>query len=87
MLNKNTMIKLKDIIPQEVDLYGPNETYLGKVNEYEFLDVLVQIKENQYSGYYVIFEGQKIRIDKNGTLEDYPIGLFDLLTDLRLKLI
>lgn len=81
------MIKLNTIIPQEVDLYAPDGTYLGKVNEYEFLDVLVQIKENQYSGYYVIFEGQKIRIDKNGTLEDYPIGLFDLLTDLRLKLI
>lgn len=81
------MIKLKTIFPQEVDLYGPNESHLGKLNEYEFLDVLVQIKENQYSGYYVIFEGQKIRIDKNGTLEDYPIGLFDLLTDLRLKLI
>ncbi len=81
------MIKLKDIIPQEVDFYAPDGTYLGKVNEYEFLDVLVQIKENQYSGYYVIFESQKIRIDKNGTLEDYPIGLFDLLTDLRLKLI
>ena len=81
------MIKLKTIFPQEVDLYGPNESHLGKLNEYEFLDVLVQIKENQYSGYYVIFESQKIRIDKNGTLEDYPIGLFDLLTDLRLKLI
>ena len=81
------MIKLKTIFPQEVDLYGPNESHLGKLNEYEFLDVLVQIKENQYSGYYVIFEGQKIRIDKNGTLEDYPIGLFDSLTDLRLKLI
>ena len=81
------MIKLKDIIPQEVDFYDQDETYLGKVNEYEFLDVLVQIKENQYSGYYIIFEAQKIRIDKNGTLEDYPIGLFDLLTDLRLKLI
>ena len=46
MINKNTMIKLKDITTQEIDFYG-----------------------------------------QNGTLEDYPIGLFDLLTDLRLKLI
>lgn len=81
------MIKVKKIEPLKVDLYAPDGTHLGLLNEYEFLDARAQIKELQESGYYAIFNGKKIRIDKNGTQEEYPIGMFDQLGDTYLRLI
>lgn len=81
------MITVKKIEPLKVDLYAPDGTHLGLLNEYEFLDAKLQIKESQETGYYAVFKGQKIRIDKNGTQEDYPRGMFDLLSDLYFRLI
>jgi hypothetical protein len=80
------MIKPKTIEVPKVDLYSPDGIHLGILNEYEFLDLRVQIKEAQISGYYVIFNGSKIPIDRNGTLKEYPIGLFDQLSDLYFRL-
>ena len=81
-----TMIKINKITPQEVDLYAPDGTHLGKFNEYEFLDAKAQIKEGQEPGYYAMYNGSKIRIDRNGTQEHYPIGMFDMMTDLYMRL-
>ena len=60
---------------------------MGEANEYELLDLRIQIKEAKVWGYYIIFNGQKIRIDRKGELEDYPIGLLDTMTYLLLELI
>jgi hypothetical protein len=57
------------------------------LNEYEFLDIRVQIKKAQVFGYYLIFNGKKIQIDKNGELEDYPQGLLDTMTGFYFELI
>lgn len=81
------MIQINKIIPPTLDIYDPSGNLLGTVNEYEFLDIRVQIKNNQLSGYYLIFKGKKVRIDRNGELEEYPIGLLDTMTDFYLKLI
>jgi hypothetical protein len=81
------MIQIKKIEPPKADLYAPDGTHLGLLNEYEFLDAKAQIKEMQETGYYAIFEGKKIRIDRNGTQEEYPIGMFDQLSDMYLRLI
>ena len=81
------MVKIKRITPQTVHLCNKNDNHLGTVNQYEFLDVLVQIKEKQLSGYYIVYNKEKIRIDRNGTLEYYPAGLFDLLSYYYSKLI
>lgn len=81
------MLTVKTIIPPTVDLYEADGTFLGTLNQYEFLDVRVQIKEHQLSGYFVVFKGEKIRIDKNGTLESYPNGMFDLIGNYLSKLI
>lgn len=80
-------IKVYRIKPQEVDLYGPDGEFLASVNEYEFNDARVQIKELGLKGYYIFFEGQRIRIDSRGRLEKHPDGLFDTLQDLWRKLI
>lgn len=81
------MIKVKKIIPPLVDLYSPDGFYLGTLNEYEFLDARCQIKENQETGYFIIFNGEKIKLDRNGTEEYSPIGMFDQLGDLYLRLL
>lgn len=81
------MIQIKKITPQTVDLYSPDGIHLGALNEYEFLAARVEIKERQERGYYCIFNDRKIRLDENGTLEEYPIGMFDTLTNFYMELI
>lgn len=81
------MITIKKIIPPTVDLYAPDGTYLGNLNEYEFLDAKVQIKELQETGYYCVFDGMKIRIDRNGRQEEYPANMFHQLGDCYMSLL
>jgi hypothetical protein len=81
------MIKVKKIEVPTIDLYSPDDTHLGLLNEYEFLDARVQIRKFQKTGYYVIYDNKKIKITKNGKLEEYPKGLFDQLASLYIKFI
>lgn len=81
------MVKINKITPPTLDIYEPNGNLLGTVNEYEFLDVRVQIRKNQLSGYYLIFNGKKIRIDRNGELESYPDGLLGTMSGLYCQLL
>jgi len=81
------MIKINKIKIPEVDLYSPEGTHLGLLNEYEFLDARCQIKESQLWGYYAMFEGSKILIDRNGTFKEYPIGMFDQLANLYMRIL
>jgi hypothetical protein len=81
------MIQINKIIPPTLDIYEPSGKLLGTVNEYEFLDIRVQIKKAQVFGYYLIFNGKKVRIDKNGELEDYPLGLLDTMSGFYCELI
>ena len=81
------MIQLKKINSPTVEVFDPQGNSLGEANEYELLDLRIQIKEAKVWGYYIIFNGQKIRIDRKGELEDYPIGLLDTMTYLLLELI
>lgn len=81
------MIKVKKIEPPKVDLYAPDGTHLGELNEYEFLDARVQIKELQQSGYYCVFDRVKIMIDRNGSLSEYPANMFNQIGDCYMRLI
>lgn len=81
------MIQYKKIIPPTMEFYSPEGIFIGIINEYEFLDARVQIKNEQVFGYYVIFEGTKVILDKNGELEEYPLGLLDTMTDSYMKLL
>lgn len=81
------MIKINRIKPPTLDIYEPSGKLLGTVNEYEFLDIRVQIKKEQIFGYYLIFNGEKVQIDKNGELEEYPLGLLDTMSGFYFELI
>lgn len=81
------MIKINKIEPPKLDLYTPDGSHLGCINEYEFLDARVQIKKKQVFGYYLIFNNEKIRLDKNGELEIYPKGLLDTMGNFYMKLL
>lgn len=81
------MIQINKITPPTLDIYTPNDELLGTVNEYEFLDIRVQIKKAQIFGYYLIFKNKKVRIDRNGELEEYPLGLLDTMSGFYCELI
>lgn len=75
------MIKVNKIVPQTVEAFDPDGNSLGFINEYELLDLRVQILKEKAWGYYLMFNGIKIRIDRKGTLESYPKGFFNLYGD------
>ena len=78
----------RDIKNDYCSIYKPNDELLVCTNnQLVYTDILAQIKEKQVYGYYVNFLGKKIPIDKNGTLKEYPDGLFDKYTELIAKLI
>lgn len=77
-------------LPKEefVSIYNPKDKLIASTNDKILFDYIrFQIEEKQLSGYYLLFKGDKIRIDKNGTLECYPKGLFDKLFGIQLKLV
>lgn len=82
------MITINTFTENTVNLYDPNNKLLGNIdNLLTFSDVRAQIKEQGLSGYYIIYKNQTIGIDRNGELEDWPIGLFDTYTDILFRLI
>ena len=70
------MIELKkDLLDNytKVDFYNPNGDYIGSTNnELVFNEFRVQIKKAQASGYYMMYKGNKIPIDRNGTPKEFP---------------
>lgn len=52
-----------------------------------FQDCLLQIKEEGVYGYFIKFKNKEIRIDKNGNLEEYPNDLFEMYTNILLKML
>lgn len=80
------MIQINKITPPTLEVYEPSGNLLGTVNEYEFLDIRVQIKKAQIFGYYLLFNDKKVRIDKDGELEEYPFGLLDIMNGFYLEL-
>lgn len=88
------MVQINDIEQPRAWLYreidGGETEYIGLITNYvQFLDVRVQIKENQESGYYMkMFNGEVVKFDVNGMPNHWPRGAFgDIETDLLLKLI
>lgn len=73
------MIQINKIKPFKCKAYSPEGKYLGLLNEYEFNDLRIQIKEQQIFGYYMLFNNEKILIDKNGSCENWPNGFYDLI--------
>lgn len=64
-------IKVKVIIPETIEVFGPEGSSYGKLNESEFLDLRCQIKKFKKRGFYIYYGGEKVMISKNGLLEKY----------------
>ncbi len=72
------MIQINTIEPQIVGLYNPEGIYLGSINEYEFNDIRLQIKSEKVNGWYCMYRNQKVFINTDGRIKDWPEGFFDL---------
>lgn len=68
-----------EIVPQTVEVLYPDGSSMGFLNEYELNEVRLQINKNHLEGYSVKFQDQIIPIDKNGWLQSWPSGFFDLI--------
>ncbi len=72
------MITYIPIPTQTVELWN-KDGFFARVNEHELNCIRVQIKNEEAEGFYIIYEGENINIDKRGRLQSWPKGLFDLI--------
>ena len=73
------MIKVNKYEVQTVEHFDNNGSSLGFLNEWENADLRCQIAEQKVSGYYLIFNGEKIEIQPTGKIswEGWKNGLYD----------
>ncbi len=64
-------IKVKVITPETIEVFNPDGTSWGKLNEIEFLDLRCQIKKYKAKGFYIYYNGDKVFINSNGMLSKY----------------
>ncbi len=81
------MIKVNRIIPQTVEAFDPDGNSLGFLNEYEFNDLRVQIKQEKAEGYYMVFNDKRNYIDVNGRLKDWEVGFYDMIENQLIELL
>lgn len=74
MVSAFTLVPKKIEVPT-VDLYGP-EGFVGAFNEYEYLDIRVQIRAKNLEGYHFFTNGEKVKINSLGK-EQFSNGLQD----------
>ncbi len=62
----------------EAFLYSPSNRFLGIVrHESSLLAFLCKVKESESDGYYIVYEGKKYPIDKDGHTPLLPIHFID----------
>lgn len=82
------MITIIREIPEKVNLYCSNNKLIGTLNnEYELLNIQIQICEQNLSGYYIVWNNEKIVIDNNGNLLSWPQGMYSKAQELFRKLL
>lgn len=74
-------IKVNKIEPFKAQAYDSKGRLLGLLNEYEMNDLRIQIAQNRAEGYFMVYKGEKIPIDKEGKIKSWPIGFYDLIED------
>lgn len=76
------MVAIRDIEQPCAELYAPAYgdgcgVYVGKVTSYaQWLDVRRQVAEEGATGYYALFNGEKVMLDRNGNEDHIPYGWF-----------
>lgn len=81
------MIKINRIEPFTCEAFSPDGKSLGFLNEYEYNDLRIQIKEAEATGYYMLYNGAIIRIDQQGNMEHNPKGFYDTIINQLFELI
>lgn len=82
------MIEVRKVEDTAATLFGPDDMFVGNIDtNLQLLDIRIQIKEAEISGYYIIWKGQRLDIDKTGNIDNWPVGFFDVLDTLLNKLI
>ena len=72
------MIKVNKIIPQTVEAFDPDGNSLGFLNYFEFNDLRIQIMKEKVEGYYMMFNNERIDIDRDGDVHPWRIGFYDM---------
>jgi hypothetical protein len=80
------MITVNKYEVQIIEHFDSEGNSLGFLNEHENLDLRCQIAEQRLSGYYLIFNDQKIPIETNGRIYEWEIGMYDTLEKLLARL-
>lgn len=76
------MVRIREMEQPRAELYAPaygddGDVYVGTVTSYaQWLDVRKQIAEEGATGYYALFNGEKVTLDRNGTEDHIPDGWF-----------
>lgn len=72
------MIKINEIKGTTCELYDPADNLLGTIDsELVLNDIRIQIQKEGTKGYYIVWDDEKLRIDKYGNLDNWPEGFFD----------
>jgi hypothetical protein len=74
------MIRVNKIVPNTVEHFTPEGESLGFLNEYESNDLRIQIAKSSAKDYYIIYDDKKIKIDIDGGLSDWPLGMYDMIS-------
>jgi len=70
--------KINCPVNEYVEIYDNENNLIIRTNsDLEFNWVRAEIKEKNLKGCYLIFRGEKIEINENGDLVEYPHGLFE----------
>lgn len=81
-------VEIRKIQEPTVILFNPNNVIVGCIHSHlSFDDVRLQIAKQQLDGYSIEYQGQRIKIDRYGNLENWPNGLYDQDTDIIAELI
>ena len=72
------MIKVNKIVPFTCECFTPNGVSLGFLNDFEFNDIRIQIKNEKAKGYYMVFEDEEIEITEHGRCTAWPVGFYDM---------
>lgn len=71
----------------KVDLYDDKGEFVGVVNNHtELMMVIIQLVENNLTGYYIMWGDKQIHISDDGNLSEFPRGLYDKFQQLAAEL-
>ena len=85
-------IKIRNICEGTYNLFTPSGKKMGTVTYEQFNDIRIQCKENDVTGYYIIYNSPefgeiKVVIGRNGKTNRWPRGMFDLVESQLSKLL